>query len=386
MKINKCIVVLVLFTIMLTTSTTAMSEIGIEKDLRGYLVGTYENAEILESHGLEEVRAIASLSKLMTYYVLMDAVKNGEVSLDDEIILKPDFKGKIGSTMGLEANDHLFLEKLIEGILIPSANDACIVIDEHLCGSELEFVKRMNETAQKLNLETAKFYNSTGLTENGNFNKMSMKDLFELTRQLIKNHPEILKYSQMKEMHFKDRTYINTNPLIGKEQNIVGLKTGATPEAGSCLVTLKSIPETKDYLIFITMGSFDKYKREENIKKLLTWMDINYTISQISTMKKPLDIDVNEFGFSNNIAFYSNNELISYEINGKPCGLRYEIDSELFNDRNVQFGTKIGKVSMIKENTKIIESSIKIGFAPKVSASYCWIYKKIKLSLEPFRA
>ena len=370
--------ILLISMILIVASSTALAEIGVEKEIRGYLIGTYENGRVLETYKPGEIRPIASLSKLMTYYVLMDAVENKEVSLEDEIIVRDDFPGKIGSTMNLEAKDHLTLDKVVQGIMIPSANDGCLLIDEYLCGSEEEFVKKMNLKAKELGLKTAVFYNSTGLTEDGQYNKMSMEDLFELTRQLIRNHPEILEYSQMTEMTYKDKTYVNTNPLIGKRNDIIGLKTGATPRAGSCLVSIQTLEHSNDYVISITMGAFDKWKRAEVIEKILHWMDQHYTNYEITNKHHPIDSEIGNLKLPENINAYAKESLSLYDKKNIQKQIQYSIDDLDLDSEPLKYKQVIGNIRIVENDIEVKTIPIELRYSPEIENSIAWFMKQIQ--------
>lgn len=336
-------------------SISASAEIGVEKDVRGYLVGTFEDGHILEEYGHHGQRPIASLSKIMVTYLLFDELDSGKVSLEDQVIIGENPPKKVGSGMDLEEGDRVLLEDLLKGVLLPSANDGCIAIGEYLYGSEEALVEKMNEKAFELGLEHTNYYNATGLTEGDLVNSMTMEDLFELIRSLVKNHSQVLKYTQMESMEFKGKLYHNTNPLLTIRDDIVGLKTGATARAGSCLTVVKKLKSDQNVVIAIIMGTFSKWKRAEVSEKMFDWLDDNYREHELINKGEAIAIESENELFSKCTGIFPTENYFVYSKNDSVFDVKTDIDWDSINRGNNYYTKKVGKVD-VYENGMIIKS------------------------------
>ena len=237
----------------------------------------YETGEYIFTKNHEEMIAPASMSKLMTVYVLLSKIKDGEVSLDDLYLVSENAwrKGGAasgGSTMFLKIGQEVRVEDLIKGIIIQSGNDACIVVAENLAGSEEEFASLLNETAEKIGLKNANFKNSTGLPHPEH--KISVEDLAKLARHIIKEFPEFYHFFKQKEFTYNGIKQGNRNPLLYSLKGADGLKTGHTDEAGFCLTG--SVVRGDRRLIEVMAGLSSNKERSEETESLMTWGFANF--------------------------------------------------------------------------------------------------------------
>src|SRR5660398_172982 len=181
--------------ILLLSSFTAFASIDVSSDISAAISGDLETGEIFYEYNIDEVVPIASTTKIMTYLVTIEAIEKGEVSKDDTVIVSQHAAAAKGSSFGLIAGEEITLGTLLDVILIVSGNDAALAIAEHVAGSEEVFIDKMHETARKIGLTTAKFINHNGMPidlEETDQNFMSTRDLFELTRYIIQNYPEVV--------------------------------------------------------------------------------------------------------------------------------------------------------------------------------------------------
>jgi D-alanyl-D-alanine carboxypeptidase (penicillin-binding protein 5/6) len=177
----------------------------------------------------------ASMSKLMTAYMIFDRLKRGRLKLDDEITVSERSWKMGGSQMFLKVGDRVRVEDLIRGIIIQSGNDACVAMAEALSGSEEAFAREMTEKAQELGLTNSTFANSTGLDAPDHL--MSVRDLAKLARAIITEFPDYYKYYGEKEYVYRDIKQQNRNPLLqAGVPGVDGMKTGYTEDAGYGLV------------------------------------------------------------------------------------------------------------------------------------------------------
>ena len=248
-----------------------------ETKARNAILMDYDTGEYLFVKNHKDMIAPASMSKLMTVYVLLTKVKEGEVSLEDKFLVseKAWRKGGAasgGSTMFLKIGQEVKVEDLIKGIIIQSGNDACIVVAENLAGSEEEFAAMLNETAEKIGLKNAKFQNATGLPHPEH--KISVEDLAKLARHIIKEFPEFYHYFKQTEFTFNGIKQGNRNPLLYSLKGADGLKTGHTAEAGFCLTG--SVVRGDRRLIEVMAGLESNKERSQETESLMTWGFANF--------------------------------------------------------------------------------------------------------------
>lgn len=243
-----------------------------ETKAKNAILMDYDTGAVLFTKNPQEKIAPASMSKLMTVYLLLHKIKDGEISLDDTFLVSENAwrKGGAasgGSTMFLKIGQEVKVEDLIKGILIQSGNDACIVVAENIAGSEPEFAAMMNETAEKMGLRNAHFENSTGLPHPDH--KISVEDLAILARHIISEFPEFYPIFKQKEFTFNGIKQGNRNPLLYSLKGADGLKTGHTDEAGYCLTA--SVERGSRRLIEVVAGLSSMKERASETESLITW-------------------------------------------------------------------------------------------------------------------
>lgn len=214
----------------------------------------------------------ASLAKLMTMEVVFNALKAGRLSMDDEFLVSENAwrtGGAVsgGSTMFAELNSSIRLEDLIQGVIVQSANDGCIIIAEGMAGSEAIFAQLMNERARKIGLENSVFMNSTGLPDPQQ--KVTMRDLAKLAVHIQNEYPEYYKYYAQRDFTWNKILQRNRNPLLAMDIGADGMKTGYTEESGYAIVG--SIDRGGRRLIVAMSGLPDQRSRGEEARKLLEW-------------------------------------------------------------------------------------------------------------------
>ncbi|MDU8946184.1 D-alanyl-D-alanine carboxypeptidase family protein [Ovoidimarina sediminis] len=212
----------------------------------------------------------ASMSKLMTLYMLFDALRDGRVTLDEEFTVSSRAKAMGGSTMFLNELDKPTVEDLIQGIVVSSGNDATVVVAENLAGSEDAFAREMNEMAPTLGMMNSTFTNASGWP-NAN-HRMSTRDLGILATHLIEEFPEYYGYFAQEEYDYKERSpanRFNRNPILGAGIGADGLKTGHTEEAGYGLVG--SAKQGTRRVVFVVTGLDSTTERREESIAVVNW-------------------------------------------------------------------------------------------------------------------
>ena len=226
-----------LFTALLLSSISGQA-FAFETAARNAILIDYDTGAYIYTKNHDVKVAPASMSKLMTLYIIFDKLRNGSLSLEDTFTVSENAwrKGGAasgGSTMFLKIGENVTIEDLLQGIIVQSGNDACITAAENIAGTEEDFAVLMNETAEKIGLKNSTFANSTGLPHPDQ--KMSVEDLALLARKIIKEFPQFYHIFSEKEFKHNNIKQGNRNPLLYTMSGADGLKTGHTDEAGFCL-------------------------------------------------------------------------------------------------------------------------------------------------------
>lgn len=252
--------------------------------------------QVLLSKNEDERLPIASMCKVMTLLICFDALDNGYFTLDDEIVVSENASGMGGSQIFLETNGCYKIRELIKGIVVASANDACVAMAEKISGSEEGFVQKMNEKVCSLGLNNTNFVNCTGLPKPGHYS--SAKDVAIMFSELL-NHKEYFEFSKIwmdKIAHPNDRiTEIsNTNKLIKFYKGCDGGKTGYTSEAGHCLTA--SAIRNNMRLVAVVICAPDSKTRFNEISNMFNYGFANYENKTILDINNPIDLKVEVLG------------------------------------------------------------------------------------------
>ncbi len=222
----------------------------------------------------------ASMSKLMTLYMLFEAIEEGRVQLDTQLPVSTRARQMGGSTMFLNELDRPTVEQLIKGIIVLSGNDACVVVAEGLAGTEEAFARQMTERGREIGLENSSFRNATGWPNPEH--RMSAEDLGRLARLLVEKFPQYYQYFGLAEYRFDDRApanRFNRNPLLRLGIGADGLKTGHTQEAGYGLVG--SAKQDDRRVIFVISGLETEDARAEEAERITQWAFRQFTMRNL---------------------------------------------------------------------------------------------------------
>jgi D-alanyl-D-alanine carboxypeptidase (penicillin-binding protein 5/6) len=231
-----------------------------------------KSGKVFFENNADEQIPPASMSKLMTMIMVFEGIKAGSLKMDQEILITEDAwrrggASSGGSTMYAELNSRVKLRDLIQGVIIQSANDACIAIAEAMAGSEEAFAQRMTARARELGLKEAVFRNATGLPDPEH--KMSVRELAVLAKYIIDNFPEYYTFYKQPEFTWNKIKQKNRNPLLNDYPGADGMKTGYTKEAGYGLVG-SAVREGRRLIMVV--GGLESIKdRRQEAQKLLDW-------------------------------------------------------------------------------------------------------------------
>jgi len=228
------------------------------------LVDFYSGAELAAKNQDKRIEP-ASITKLMTAYVIYDELKKGNITLKDKVLISEKAWKMEGSRMFVEAGKKVPIKRMLSGLIIQSGNDAAIAIAEHIAGSEAAFVVRMNEQAKAMGLNSTHYTNVTGWPGANHYT--TARDIVTLTRALIKDYPEHYKLHSVKEYSYNGIKQYNRNKLLWRDKTVDGVKTGHTDSAGYCLVASSLRGEMR--LISVVLGAKDEKTRADYSQELL---------------------------------------------------------------------------------------------------------------------
>ena len=257
-----------------------VSAAAVEVPAKSACLMDIETGTVLSEQNADEMLAPASVTKVMTLLLVMEALDSGKIQLTDTVTTSETAAAKGGSQVFLKVGEQMTVEDMLKSVAVSSANDCACALAEHLCGSEAAFVGQMNARALELGMNNTHFVNCTGLDDDPNAkeHRTTARDIAIMSRQLLKYHPDITKYTTIWMDTIRGGTFglSNTNKLVRFYPGATGLKTGFTRGAGYCL----SASAEKDGLglIAVVMGSETSKNRFNACKALLDYGFANYAV------------------------------------------------------------------------------------------------------------
>jgi len=234
---------------------------------KAYILMDHNSGIILAANNENEKRSPASLTKLMTSYVVFKRLKEEFITLDDDVKISEKAWRTGGSKSFIEVGKMIKLEDLLKGMIIQSGNDASVALAEHVAGSEGTFVLFMNDYAQQIGMENTRFENASGLPHDDQYT--TAKDMALLSSAMIREFPVYYEWYKQKEFTYNNITQTNRNKLLFTDSTVDGLKTGWTQKAGYCLVTSANRVDMR--LISVVLGSDSPAIRTSETEKLLDY-------------------------------------------------------------------------------------------------------------------
>lgn len=230
------------------------------------LIDATSGKVIAEQHSHDRLPP-ASLTKLMSMYIISNAIKSGQIKLDDKVLISKKAWQMEGSRMFIKVGNEVPVNELLQGIIVVSGNDATVAMAEHVAGTEEAFTDMMNQQAKQLGMNDSHFTDSTGLPDPNHYT--TAYDLALLSKNYIKNFPEEYVINSAKWFTYNNIKQPNRNRLLWRYQNADGLKTGHTDDAGYCLVA--SAKRDGMRLISVILGSPNDTARTEDSIRLLNY-------------------------------------------------------------------------------------------------------------------
>ena len=245
---------------------------------KAYVLMDHNSGKILAGENENERRSPASLTKIMTSYVIFKRLKEDFISLDDEVKISEKAWKTGGSRSFIEVGKMIKLEDLLMGMIIQSGNDASVALAEHVAGSEGTFVLFMNDYAQEIGMTNSRFENASGLPHKDQYT--TAKDMALLSSTIIKEFPDFYEWYGQKEFTYNNIKQINRNKLLFTDSTVDGLKTGWTEKAGYCLATSANRVDMR--LLSVVLGSASPAIRTAETEKLL---DYGFRFFETQSMK-----------------------------------------------------------------------------------------------------
>jgi D-alanyl-D-alanine carboxypeptidase (penicillin-binding protein 5/6) len=234
---------------------------------RSFIIQDYGSGNVLAEENSEVSVEPASITKLMTAYVVFSELQSNNIALSDIVTISEKAWRTPGSRMFVEVGKKVTVEELLQGMIIQSGNDATVALAEYIAGSEDSFADAMNKHAAEIDLTGSHFMNSTGLPDENHY--MTARDIATLASLVISKFPEYYKWYSQKEYTFNDITQHNRNKLLWRDPSVDGLKTGHTESAGYCLVT--SAKKEGMRLITVVLGTDSANARADASQALLNY-------------------------------------------------------------------------------------------------------------------
>lgn len=275
----KRILIVILGICFLTSSYAAAAEPLPGLNAKSMILMEASSGEILHEYNADEKLPIASVTKIMTMLLIMEALDDGKISYDDMVPVSERAMSMGGSTMFLETGEQLAVSDMLKGIAVASANDGAVAMAEYIAGSEAAFVEMMNDKAKALGMENTNFVNTNGLDDDNHYS--TARDVSLMSRELIK-HKKIFEYTTIWTDSLRDGKFqlANTNKLIRFYSGANGLKTGSTSKAMCCI----SATAERDgmQLIAVVLGAPTSKERFAAARGLLDYGFANYSVHKLA--------------------------------------------------------------------------------------------------------
>ena len=307
---------------------------------------------ILYESNPDERLPIASVTKVMTMLLIMEAVDSGKISLDDMVTVSENAMSYGGSTMFLETGEQLTVNDMLKGIAVASANDGCVAMAEHLAGNESAFVDIMNEKAKELGMENTHFMNTNGPDEDDHYS--SARDVAIMSRELMK-HETIFNYTSiwMDTLRGGKFQLANTNKLIRFYDGANGLKTGSTSKALCCLSAAAKRNDMQ--LIAVVLGAPTSAERFASAKSLLDYGFANYAVNTQITAGDEVQKIAVEKGVDKEVDVVAGDSCSTLVKKGQEDNITKEIKIDETITAPIEAGQKIGTMTISRDGEVIAD-------------------------------
>lgn len=349
-KILLCILV---FTIMCPLARA--EEIKLAPNAKSAILMEASTGEIIYGRDIHVKYAPASMTKMMSMLLFLEAIEKGNMSWDEKIKVSANASSMGGSQILLETNEIMTVTDLFKGVAIGSANDATVALAERVGGTEAHFVQMMNDRAKKLGLVNTNFKNPHGLDEANHYS--TAFDMITIAKELIK-HEKLFEFSSVYETYLRantDRKFwlVNTNKLVRFYQGVDGLKTGHTTEAGFCLTATAKKEDMR--LIAIVFGEPDSTMRNNEVSAMLDYGFNVYALERVLSGESNIGkVDVIKGKKKIAVLVPKENVNILYEKSTGKKNITYKVEVDKLH-APVKKGDIVGSIDILEDN-KVIRS------------------------------
>ena len=351
----KRIIAALMLSALLPAMVLAASGEALDVPVKSAVLMDVATGTVLYEKNAHEPLAPASVTKIMTMLLIMEAIDSGALSYSDTVTASEAAAKKGGSQVYLKAGEQMSVEEMLKSIAVSSANDCACAMAEHLSGSEAAFVERMNQKAQELSMKDTHFVNCTGLDDSpeAKDHKTSAYDVALMSRELLGKHPDIRKFTAIWMDTIRNGTFglSNTNKLIRFYPGATGLKTGFTSSAGYCLSA--SAKRENLELIAVTMGAESSKIRNAACKALLDYGFAGFSLV-CPTLEKPIQVPV-RLGTEAAVDL----ELLPHDglliPKAQKAGLTTKLTLEEFCTAPVEKGTRLGTLTLRSGEETLLE-------------------------------
>lgn len=350
--IKKCFIS-ALLSLMISNQAFADIPPAPKVEAKSYVLMEYKTGKILNKLDENKKLAPASLTKVMTAYVVFDELRSGRLHLNDEVKISKKAWKTSGSRTFVREGTLVKVEDLIKGTIIQSGNDAATALAEHISGSTDQFAVLMNFHAGKLGMNDSHFKNPTGLPARGHYT--TAKDLATLTKAIIEDFPDYYYIYQMKQFTYADITQKSRNRLLNEDLGFDGLKTGFTNDAGYCYIGASKRGDTR--MIVTLLGEPSPNQRFEDAKKLVNYGFRFYETHEILSAGVEIPELKTEVvsGESNTLHVGAKKDLVTVLKAGQFEKVRYEINLIEKAIAPIKEGTIVGSIKVFIEDDSIGE-------------------------------
>lgn len=319
-----------------------------------YILTDFDSGRVLAEKDADKQVEPASITKLMTAYLVDKSIADGDMQLDDLVTISEKAWRMKGSKMFVEVGKQISLGDLLKGLIIQSGNDASVALAEHVAGTEAAFAGYMNHQAQVLGMTNTQFKNATGWPIEGHHS--TARDIAILTRAVIAEFPETYRLYKEKEYTFNGIRQFNRNRLLWRDDSVDGVKTGHTEAAGYCLVASAKRDDMR--LISVVLGSDSDKDRTQNSQSLLNYGYRNYETHRLYQANEVLKNSRIWFGDQEQIALGVKTDIYITIPRKRYRDLQasMEIDSEI--NAPVARGQEVGVVNVKLDDELIVSESI----------------------------
>lgn len=354
--LRSCIIWLLTIMLFISNSTAALADQPpFDIQAKSAILMDYETGTILYEKNPHEKLPIASLTKIMTILLALEAIDEGQLKLDDTVTISEYASSMGGSQVFLHEGETLTVDSLMKAIVVASGNDASVAIAEKLAGTHEVFVSKMNERAKELGMTNTNFVNATGLPADNHYS--TAYDVALMSKELLK-HPLFFKWSTiwvdtLEESRNKTEL-ANTNRLVRFYEGSDGIKTGSTQEAGYCLSATAKRGNMR--LLAVVLGAPTTKVRFSESSKLLDYGFANYEIVQVLKKDQVVESDIFVSGGKEELI----NGVASQDVNFLiKAGESKEYEKEILLEEKlkapIEQGQKIGTIN-IKQGEKVIQT------------------------------